>query len=828
MFAFGGSLEPQQKLPVMLMPRPTTALLDFSLEQFLDTQLPHPNPIAQNIARQLDLPPVIPRHRRLKPGAPETSIRRKTKPPLVETLRRELERSTKSTAQFEEKLRTDVESVLHILRHPTARQYARRLAVRRFVASSQKTIQRWLFRHFKRWSRATIMLRNLERKHLAQKDKAAGILFKVLRKNWIAKPTSRCLRRWGLFVLAEREREAREAREFAAVTAQRIARGIIARDGTKILRMERLEKQQQAASILIQSVVRCPQAKRRVAALRQRQREAKAATKMTSLARGRRARAAVTKRRKFAVQIAGATVIQGAFRRWKSRKLRRASQEARRQKMAATRIEQCIRRYFFGILRAEKARDLRLRHDSATEIQRHLRGVRGRGRARRIKKKRDKRRKKETRAALKLQTWARTVVKRRWYLEEIAVVREVRRVQNDAATVVQRILGRGIIIKIKTRQKIQKRRERLISDAASCLEIFDGTAGLFYYRNDKTRTAEWEPPKTGYKRRDGYLVLADGTIRDDPTDVATDARKAAIAANAAADDLLGRLSTEATKPLAHLRAFLAQRLAIDGFDVRAVRDQRFDDLCDVLQDVSTDLAGRLLRFKRQDSPESVVDESGQHHDPPTASPIPDATTNVATYYDDDDVGASPEHDAQQQQYEPTLPEEEVVRDEQPGWNETEQFDTLVQHQPDSADDYNQGWGDYSQYYDNSGGGDDYYDNQQQQETALYYDDQQQQQYDDPAGTTTTTLALWYQYADDSGYPYYYNTATEESTYDRPDCDDIVVVEDGGEADPSSADYYIEAPENWIQSQDEYGRWFWYNTATGETRYDDAYYYEEEA
>ena len=120
------------------------------------------------------------------------------------------------------------------------------------------------------------------------------------------------------------------------------------------------------------------------------------------------------------------------------------------------------------------------------------------------------------------------------------------------------------------------------ADARKTVEQWSEDEAAFMYFDDRARTQEWEPPPSGYLRRDGLLVLTNGAVCEDPDNVLGDAEKARNAAEAAAAHLLGLLSAEASKPLSDLQTFLEERLALEGGDVRMVQDGA-GKACDVGQ-----------------------------------------------------------------------------------------------------------------------------------------------------------------------------------------------------------------------------------------------------
>ena len=249
----------------------------------------------------------------------------------------------------------------------------------------------------------------------------------------------------------------------------------------------------------------------------------------------------------------------------------------------------------------------------------------------------------------------------------------------------------------------------MMSDARKCVETWSEEEARFVYYSEQSRQVAWEPPPSGYFRRDALLVLTTGRVMEDPENTLDDARRAANAATTAVAQLLGSLSRQANAPLEHVRDFLAERLAlpVECSDVRAVQDEDFDAFCQTLQQ----LADGLHKAGRLGKPGKRGDDENRSH----------AQDRV------------------------------VFR---PASTEEPQTQTKGDVNASSAEQLPEGWE---------------------------------------------------QFADDADTPYYFNSATAESTYDAPSWDATANLQ--------------QAASDWSQHQDDADQWYWYNSATGASQYE---------
>ena len=449
---------------------------------------------------------------------------------------------------------------------------------------------------------------------------------------------------------------------------------------------------------------------------------------------------------------------------------------------------------------ARRKRRERLERLSATMIQSLARAVVARERVDALYDARDRKRRRDDGAATAIQTAARGRAARSEHGARLAVVLARRRAEHGGATAIARRI-RGTLARSRARKLRDDRVAAMIADARRCVEQWNDDEATFMYYDDKARTQEWEPPPSGYLRRDGLLVLTNGRICEDPDNVLGDAEKARNAAEAAAAHLLGLLSAQASQPLADLQSFLAERLALENGDIRTVQDERFDDACVTLESLSNELhyAGRL--GKPGAKPPLRLTEGAAKASADDAAPRGGVLAALAAQEErasEKKKEAAQESDA----------EEAAAAADEAAPEAARQDDAQTAASQD----------DWQQYFDDDGN--PYWFNPMTGEST----------YDQPGAQAEE----WTQVYDDSGNVYWYNQATGASQYEDPYDQQQGAYDEGGGAMVQYDEYgqavepyydqtqqYAEPDPNgdWAQYQDEAGNWYWYNQATGESTYD---------
>lgn len=310
-------------------------------------------------------------------------------------------------------------------------------------------------------------------------------------------------------------------------------------------------------------------------------------------------------------------------------------------------------------------------------------------------------------------------------------------------------------------------------------------------------------------------MLTNGIVCEDPENVLGDAERARNAAEAAAASLFGSLSGDALGPLASVKDFLSERLALeaDAGDIRAVGDPRFDEMCRTLAALADDLhaAGRLGKPGRR--PEAPAAEK------PTKGRLAAAATALA----------APSDDESEEEAEPPAAEEAAPHALEAG-------DAPAAPPSSPPTDVALAADGYVEFADDAGApywfceatGESTYDDPRSPAALA----------DAPAWDPAAAAAdddPWSQVEDDAGQPYWYNGVTGDAQYEDPHAYDAYAAaaaydatapyDEHAYADPRAYDEYAAAeyaaadPGDWAQYQDEAGNWYWYSAATGESTYD---------
>eukprot|EP01029_Cantina_marsupialis_P018430 TRINITY_DN4231_c0_g1_i1.p1 TRINITY_DN4231_c0_g1~~TRINITY_DN4231_c0_g1_i1.p1 ORF type:complete len:906 (-),score=211.38 TRINITY_DN4231_c0_g1_i1:291-3008(-) len=264
----------------------------------------------------------------------------------------------------------------------------------------------------------------------------------------------------------------------AATAIQRIARGWLGRRYAALIKFE-------SNVIAIQRIVRGHLARQRVIRLRREIRQAKAATR-----------------------------FQSAVRMYLCKVRVRRIRDRIRKKLAAMRIQK-LYRGILGRRRAAYFRRLLKEKNMSIRIQRIWRGFKGRKIAQRRRALLDARERRRNKAAVVIQSCFR---QHRAYLA-YQLLRSGKRVeykkQDMASTRIQSWF-RGYISRRRFHKLYMKSLHKFIIQARKSIEHWDVQRRQYFYYDPQTEQSEWEPPRTGYTRQDGMLVLATGKVIENP------------------------------------------------------------------------------------------------------------------------------------------------------------------------------------------------------------------------------------------------------------------------------------------------------------------------
>ena len=161
----------------------------------------------------------------------------------------------------------------------------------------------------------------------------------------------------------------------------------------------------------------------------------------------------------------------------------------------------------------------------ACRIQARIRGKHARRSVIHLVEARDKRKALRFKAATKIQCMARMRSAYITYMLRLQAYRSSMRASNEAAIKVQ-AKYRGRLARRLVRDMSGDNHDEMIERAREYNEIWDEDSQGYFYYNNATEAALWEPPGSGFTKADGKLVLRNGDVIPDPSvDPAANSKK---------------------------------------------------------------------------------------------------------------------------------------------------------------------------------------------------------------------------------------------------------------------------------------------------------------
>lgn len=754
--------------PLVTMPKVST-IPTFAVEE----DSPPKNPILERVEEQLG--PIRKKERKRK-RFPKVTLNK------AERLRLEQKVCRETTAALSMALRNDVVGALKIVR-PRGAGLACAKAIRldaafRIVSELRMRMMALATRQWKRFV-------GFSRRRDAEIRKIREKSVKLLSRAVYIAVSRRTLLRWQWSSKRLTEVKDFNERTIAAHEVQRVCRGWrFGRVPFAALKAARREEARRGAAVAIQAGARILFARRVFEKRRKEIVRRKAATTMQSVWRGVVGRRRASQQLLFAREIAAATVIQNTERRRRAHIAVGIIRMRRREEAAAKRLQTLLVRPALARSHVAVFRRRRRRRVAATMIQTLARGRFGKRRAKREALRRDRINAARERAALCIETsFFRVAIARR----ACRMVRETRRKEAAAIVLIQARCGRGPAARQFASLEARIAREAMIADAQSCVETFDTEALKFFYATKHERLDE--PPKSGYSRRDGMLVLTTGAVVRDPHDVADESEQAERAARAAANQLLADLSEQVLPSL-----IKAQGLLSDGLHRRRQQGERndnFDAFCEAISVVARDLA---IEPTVPTDDDNAYGETGAT----TFTEFVDASEERVEACEEEDEGTPEETEPPVD----TVEEEETKVDV--GESLGKQNDGGVWYK------YNDDAG-YPYFYNATTGVSTY-------DWPSDYVDVVDGGVADPSPSLDGNEA-WVQVQDENGTYYWYNEATEARSPSSMEVTEQQAAEET-QQQPSSSEEEVEEAGvgEWTQHQDENGYWYYYNSYTGESQY----------
>jgi hypothetical protein len=239
------------------------------------------------------------------------------------------------------------------------------------------------------------------------------------------------------------------------------------------------------SSIKIQSIVRMRRTRSEYIVVRDEHRANEAAKLLQRMQRGKIGKQQFKAAKQLDIENKAALGIQQKLRVRQAKQTLAQKRQRKREYNAATMLQG---RYRGGLARkeatvklVEEAKRLRKLHKAALMLQSAYRGHRGY-------------------LSVKIMMQASNVKMAGQHMAAKKLQSQVRGKQT-----------RRTVLALK-----KKRRAENVEAARQVVEYKDEDTQDWFYLNETTDETLWEPPRTGYTRNDGKLVLADGNIIDDP------------------------------------------------------------------------------------------------------------------------------------------------------------------------------------------------------------------------------------------------------------------------------------------------------------------------
>jgi len=320
--------------------------------------------------------------------------------------------------------------------------------------------------------------------------------------------------RWKDYTFFETQRIKKERMLQAVLKIQGIFRARTARRKVEILRQRRKYQKLYDSTIKIQALFRGKLGRWTYLRETRDKRRNDGARRMQSILRGYLARKRVYIMRLRRNKALAATTIQKIVRSRIASKRVQLLLKDKRHGFAATVIQCCIRGFLGRKHIARILVDI-ARYKYAVRIQALVRGALGRIHLVKKIAAMEQYRSHRAKAATMIQSAYRGYRCSVLYKMMMYKVNKTKKEEARAATAITRIV-RGFVSRAYLRELRRIQRVEWIADARHFKETWADDSESWFYYNEATGEALWEPSALGYTKSDGYLVLANGEIIEDP------------------------------------------------------------------------------------------------------------------------------------------------------------------------------------------------------------------------------------------------------------------------------------------------------------------------
>ena len=320
--------------------------------------------------------------------------------------------------------------------------------------------------------------------------------------------------RWKDYTFMENQRLRKEKMLKAVLKIQGVFRGRMAKKKVDVLRQRRKYQKLYDSTIKLQALFRGKLGRWKFLRDTRDKKHNQGAIAMQKILRGYLARKRVYIMRLRRNKALAATNIQKIVRsRIAFRRVQLLLRDKRHGK-AATVIQCCIRGYLGRKHMARILIDI-ARYKYAVRIQAMVRGALGRIHLTKKIAEMERYRSHRAKAATSIQAAYRGYRCSVLYKMMMYKVNKTKKEEARAATAVNRIV-RGFVARAYLRELRRMQRDQWVADARHFKETWADDSESWFYYNEATGEALWEPSAMGYTKSDGYLVLANGEIIEDP------------------------------------------------------------------------------------------------------------------------------------------------------------------------------------------------------------------------------------------------------------------------------------------------------------------------
>lgn len=433
----------------------------------------------------------------------------------IEALRTEL---VKSLGNMQHHTAEVKHGILHVqeivsLTNPKAKTFILTMAADQLFAVIKKVGLRQIRRGWDAWKL------NIKNQNLIIK----AVLFKrfqhfrnlaILLNKLVSQIIGAKFYQWARYCITMRTHEEMELKTAAVLLVQRVVRGILSRVRVKKLKDNQNFTRMHDSLVKIQALFRCKLQHWKYKKYRRNILEDASARTMQRVVRGHLGRCKACKLRLFQNKELNAVMIQAVVRGLFGRKIAQEERLLRLKGAMALRI-QVIARGYNARMRIKKIKRDKIESAAAVSIQAKIRGALARMNLHRRKKEAAEYQRGRNRQAKLIQSvyrGHRARILYRYYMQER---NELRALENTTAIILQCFV-RCFVARARIRRLREQRFNTLVVNAMAWKEMWAEDTGSWFYFNDQTEEALWEPPAGGYKKNDGQLVLESGEIIDEP------------------------------------------------------------------------------------------------------------------------------------------------------------------------------------------------------------------------------------------------------------------------------------------------------------------------